>query len=100
MSLYCGGGVSRGGGGSSESKEGGRKEGLRMMCIGLACVNGPSVCAAAGRVRPAVMMRDSGPRGEVSSEVEELLEEVVVEVVVLWVKSVLLELVELEWEWA
>src|SRR5215469_2150677 len=99
MSLYCGGGVSSGGGGSSESKEGGRKEGLRMMCIGLDWAKGPSVCTAAGRVRPAVAMRESGLWGEDSSEVEERLE-VVMEavVVVLGVRSVLMELAwELAW---
>ena len=72
-----------------------------MMCIGLACAKGPSVCAAAGRVRLAVVTRESGPWGEVLSEVEERLEvvmderlEVVVEalVLVLGLRSVLLEL--------
>lgn len=51
MVSYRGGGVSRGGGGSSSVNAGGLNEGTRMRCIGRWTVGsvGPPMCAACGR---------------------------------------------------
>lgn len=51
MVSYRGGGVSRGGGGSSSLNAGGLNDGTRIRCIGLCTVEsvGPPMCAACGR---------------------------------------------------
>jgi hypothetical protein len=51
MVSYSGGGVSRGGGGSSSLNAGGLKDGTRMRWMGRCTVDslGPPICAACGR---------------------------------------------------